>query len=86
MYLINEDDNLGILFYLFDKGADAFLELSTILGTCHNACHIETDDATVEEHGRALAMGNKLCQSFDNSTLSHTWLTNEDGVVFLATT
>ena len=85
MYLVDEDDNVGILFQLLDKHLHAFLKLSAILCTGYDTRHVECHQAFVEEHRGTVVGGNHLCQTFDDGTLAHTGFANEDGVVLLAT-
>ena len=49
--LVDEDDDIGILLYLLEKGTDTLLKLSAVLGASHNACHVKTHNLLVEEHG-----------------------------------
>ena len=84
VYLVDEHDDVGILLQLLNERLDALFELSAILRACDDGCHVEVDESLAEEHGRRAATGNELCQSFDDGTLSYTRLTNEDGVVLLA--
>ena len=55
VYLINEDDDVGVLLQLLDEHLHAFLKLSAVLGTCHHTRHVERDQTLVEEHGRTVA-------------------------------
>ena len=85
MYLVDKYNDIRVLLQFFDEHLHALLELSAVFGSSHHSCHIEGDDAFVEEHGRTVARGNHLGQALDDSTLSDTWFTYQDGVVLLAT-
>ena len=84
MYLINEDYDVGVVLKLIDYGFETLLELSAVLCTCHNSSHVERHNALVKEHARCLALHNALRKTLHNGRFSHTWLTDEDGVVLLA--
>ena len=84
VYLVDEHDDVRILLQLLDERLDALFELSAILRASDDGCHVEVDESLAEEHGRRASTCDELCQSFDDGTLSHARLTNEDGVVLLA--
>ena len=84
--LIDEDDDVGIVFYLLDECLDTLFKLAAILSTGNNAGHIEVDKPFVEEDGAGALLHNQLCQSFYDGTLTHTGFTDEHGIVLLAAT
>ncbi len=82
--LVDEDNEVVALLNLLQQRLDALLKLSAVFRAGHEARHVEADDALAEEHGRALALCDELCQSFHDGTLAHAGLADEDGVVLLA--
>ena len=82
--LVDEDDDVGIVLDFLDECLDALLELSAVLGSCHDARHVETDEALVEEDGTGALLHDQLCQTFHDGTLSDTRFTDEHRVVLLA--
>ena len=82
--LVDEDDDVGVLLELFQQLAQTFLELSAVFRTGHDARHVERVDALAEEHRRGVVVGNLLCQSLDDGALADARLTDEYGVVLLA--
>ena len=86
MYLVDEDDNVGVVFNLFEQSANTLFELSAILRSGHHTCHVEAYDSLIEQHGRCFALGDKLCQSLDNGAFAYARFANDDGVVLFSTT
>ena len=84
MYLVDEDDDIGVLFNLFYQGADTFFELSAVFRACHNPCQVERYDTFVKENWRCQAVHNELCESFNDGAFSHTGLSYEYRIVLLA--
>ena len=66
MYLIDEDDDVGVVLKLSDDGTQTLLELSAVFCSCYNRCHVECDDALVEQYARSLALHNALCKPLYN--------------------
>ena len=83
MYLVDEDDHVGVGLQFLHQGLQTFLELSAILRASHHTRHVEGEDALAEEHRRGMMLGDQLCQSFDDGTLTHTGLTDQDRIVLL---
>ena len=83
MDLVDEHDHVGICLQFLHQGLQAFLKLSAILRACHHTRHIEGIDALAEEHRRRMVVGDELCQSFDDGTFTHTWLTYQDWIILL---
>ena len=84
VYLIDEDDYVGIRLQLLHQGLQALLKLSSVLRTSDDARHIERIDALAEEHRRGVMLHDQLCQSFDDGTLAHARFSDEDGIVLLS--
>ena len=84
MYLVDEDDDVGILLDFLDECLDALFELSAVFGSCHDGGEVEAHEAFVEQHGRCLALGDELCQSFDDGAFTDARLADEYGVVLLS--
>ena len=84
MYLVDEENDVGVLLQLVDDGVQAFLELAAVLGACHHAGHVQHNDALVEEHARHLLLRDAQGQSFDNGALAYARFSDEHGVVFLS--
>ena len=82
--LVDEDDDVRILFQFLDQHLHTFLELSTIFRASYYTRHIQRDDTFAEQHWRTVVADNHLCQSLDDGTLTNTRLTNQYGVVLLA--
>ena len=47
--LVDEEDDVGAFLQLLEDGFHAFLELSTVFGSRHEAGHVEADNALVQE-------------------------------------
>ena len=85
MYFIYKNDDIRIVLQFRNKPFDTFLKLSSILGTSHHRSKIYRHNPFVEQSWRSLLFYNKLRQSFYYSTFTHTWLTDEYGIIFLST-
>ena len=85
MYLVDEDDYVWIVLQFCYYGTQAFLELSAVLCSCYNSCHVERYDALVEQHARGLSLYNALCKPLYDGRLADTRLAYKYGVVLLAT-
>ena len=70
MYLVNKHDDVLVLLQFLHQLAQSLLELSTILGACHDGSHVERINFFAEEHGRGVMLGNHLCQSLDDGALT----------------
>ena len=81
MYLVNEDDDIGIVLELFHQHLQSFFKLSAILCASHDTCHVERDNPFSVEHGRRFPVGNQLCQSFYDRTLAYAGFSDQDGIV-----
>ena len=85
MYLINEDNDIIILFQLLDERLDTLFKLTTIFRTGHDAGHIKTHNPLVEKDRRCMALHNELGKSFYNGTFSYSRFTYQYWIIFLAT-
>ena len=85
MYLVNEDNDVVVLFYLLDEGADAFFKLTAVLRACYDARHVEVDNTLAEEYRRCMPAGYHLRQPFNDGAFAYARFSNQDGVVLLAT-
>ena len=83
MDLVDEDDDVRVRLEFLHQCLQTFLKLSAILRACYDTCHIERIDTLAEEHGTRVVRVDQLCQSFYDGTLTHTRLTDQDGVVLL---
>ena len=83
MYLVNEDDDVGILLQFLDELADAFLKLSAVFRSCHHACQIECYEPFAEEHGGTLPVCNHLGETLHDGTLTYARLSNQNRIVLL---
>ena len=82
--LIDEHDDVLVSAHLVNDRFEAFLELSTVLGTGHDSSHVERDDALVEQGACHFSFHNAFGKPFDNRALTHTGLSDHHWVVFLA--
>ena len=83
VYLVDEDDYLGVLLQFDDDGVDAFLELAAILRSCHNGSQVKHNNALAPKGSRDAVFHNALGQTFDDGALADTRFANQDGVVLL---
>ena len=86
VYLVDENDDVGVVLYFFEQAANTFFKLSAILRTGHHTRHIQAHNALIKEHGRRFALGNELSQPLNDGTFAHTRFANDDGVVLLSAT
>ena len=86
VYLVDKDDDVGIIFNLFKQSANTFFKLSAVFSASHHARHIQTNNAFIEEHRRGFAFGNELSQPFNDSTFAHARFANDDGIVLFSST
>ena len=84
MYLVDENDDVGILFKLVKYGLHTFFELAAVFGACHQRGKVERDDALVVEGARHTALHDTECEPFCNGALAHAGFTDKNGVVLLA--
>ena len=85
MYLVDEYNDVWILLQLVQQCLDALLELSAILRSGYDRCHIETEDALVEQQRRGASAGDKLGKTFGYGTLANAWFADKYRVVLLST-
>ena len=81
--LVDEHDHVGVGLQLLHQGLQTLLKLSAVLCSCHHARHVEGVDMLAKEHRTRMMVGDELCQSFHDGTLTYTRLTDQDGVVLL---
>ena len=83
VYLVDEDDDLLVLFQLCDDGLHAFLELAAVLGACHQACQVEAQQAFAVERPRHVALGDPYGEAFGYGALAHAAFAYQYRVVLL---
>ena len=82
MDLVDEEDDVAFgLRHLLDHRFQALLKLALVFGTRHECAHIEGVELLVLQVLGHVATHDTLGQSFDDSRLARTRLTNEDRVV-----
>ena len=86
VYLVDENDDVGVVLYFFEQAANTFFKLSAILRSGHHTRHIQAHYALIKEHGRRFALGNELSQPLDDGTFAHTRFANDDGIVLFTAT
>jgi len=79
--LVNEDDDVLVLFQLGQDPFESLFELPPILGPSHDQRQIERHDATVRERKRHAALDRSLRQALDDRRLAHARFTEKDRVV-----
>src|SRR5690606_12802292 len=81
MYLVYEQDHVTVLFQLVHDRFHTLFKLAAVLGTCHQGCKVQADNALVEQHTGNLTLYDTQRQSFYYSRFAHARLTYEYGVV-----
>ena len=84
MYLVDKHDDVLVLLEFLHQLLQALFKLSAILRASHDASHVERIDALAEKHGRRVALGNHLGQSFDDGAFAHAGLSYQYRIVLLA--
>ena len=83
MQLIDEYDGATlILSDLLQYRFQTLFELTSVLSTRQESGHIERQDSLILKRVWHLSIHNPLSQSFNNGCLSHTRLTDQDGIIF----
>ena len=82
--LVDEQNDVLVLRDLVHDRLQALLELTAIFGARDNGRHVQRQHAIVAQRIGALAVGNELCESFDDRRLAYARLADEDWIVFLA--
>src|ERR1051325_8240592 len=82
--LIDEDDDVRVLFQLLDDALEALLELAAVLRAGHDEREVEGEDALVRDEERDVAVHDALGEAFHDGRLADARLAEEDGVVFRA--
>src|SRR5690606_32810194 len=83
---INKEDDIPRFFQLGHDSFHPLLKLTTVFGAGDECGQVEHDDPLIEQIAAHLALDNPQRQTFDDGSFSHAWFTDEDGVVFLAST
>ena len=86
VYLVDENDDVGVVLYFFEQAANTLFKLSAILRSGHHSRHIQAHNALVKEHGRRFALGDELSQPLNDGTFAHTRFANDDGIVLFSAT
>ena len=86
VYLVDENNNFGMLLEFGGDALEALLKLAAILRTGHHGGNVEHHDAAVGKQRGSLAHGDVHGQPLHNGTLAHTGFADEDGIVLLAAT
>ena len=85
MNLVDEEDDTSVRScHLINNALQAFLELTLVLGTCHQCTHIEREELLVLQILGHVATYDTLGQTFNDGCLTCTGLANQDGVVLCA--
>mmetsp|Transcript_22789 Transcript_22789/g.40341 ORF Transcript_22789/g.40341 Transcript_22789/m.40341 type:complete len:530 (+) Transcript_22789:864-2453(+) len=79
--LVDEEDDCPVFFHLVDHSLEPLFELTTVLGASDQLAKIQGVYLPSHQCGGHVAVRNALGQTFDNSSLTHTRLSDEDGVV-----
>src|SRR5690606_32761679 len=85
MYFIDKQDDVFILLQLIHDGLHTFFKLTTVFGTCNQRSQIERNHALVKKHAAHFTLHYSQGQTFNDSGFTHTWLSNQNGVIFLTT-
>ena len=67
-----------------DESAQTFFELSSVLRTSHDRCHVECDNAASLQQTGHFVGADSLGEPLHDGAFSHTGFTDEDGVVLFA--
>src|SRR6185436_15745069 len=79
--LVDEDDDVGVLFELFDDPLEALFELAAVLRSGDDERQVEREDALVGDEERHVAVDDALGQPLDDGGLADARLAEEDRVV-----
>jgi hypothetical protein len=79
--LVDEDDGVLILHQLFHDGLKALFKLAAVFGAGHDEREVESEDALVGEETGNVAVGDALCEAFDDGGFADAGLADEDGIV-----
>ena len=83
MQLIDEYDGATlILSDLLQYRFQTLFELTSVLSTRQESGHIERQDSLILKRFRNLSIHNPLSQPFNNGSLAHTRLTDQDRIIF----
>lgn len=83
-----QDDTLTRLlrlFHIIHDATDALLEIALVFGSRHQGAHVEREHPT-DQAGRDISVDDPLGETFDDSSLSDSRLTDENGVVLGSST
>ncbi len=82
--LVDEDDDVLILFELFDDAFESLFELAAVLRAGDDQREVEREDALVGDEERHVAVDDALREPFDDGGLADAWLAEEDRIVLRA--
>ena len=82
MYLVDENNRVCILFEFLHYFFKTFLELATIFCASDHSGKIQCDHTLVYQTVRYVFRNNTLCETFYDSSLTNTRLTNQYRVIF----
>ena len=85
MHLVDEQDDVAVVFDFFDDALQAFLELAAVLGPSDERGDVERHEALVAQDVGYLPVGDELCQPLDDGRLADARLADEQRVVLAAT-
>src|SRR5208283_5629663 len=80
--LINEHDGVLALHQFLHDGLQAFLKLPAIFGARNDHGKVQGKDALVRKKWRHIAIGNALCEPFDDGGLAYSGFPDQHGIVF----
>ena len=84
MKFVYEQYHIGIFRQLCKNAFHTLLKLAAVFCTCHQRGHIKRYHTFVKQDARHLALHYSECKTFHNGRLTHTRLTDEYRIVFLA--
>ena len=79
---VDEHDRVLTLHQFFHDGLQPFFELPAIFRARHDQGQIEREDSLVRQERRHVAVGNPLCEPFDDRRLAHARLADQHRIVF----
>jgi hypothetical protein len=82
MEFIDKEDNVAVgVDHLFEYGLEAFLKLTTILGSRDQRAEVEGDNLFADQRFRHITAHDTQGQSLDNGGLADARLSNQDRVI-----
>ncbi len=82
MNFINKQNRAVELFKLFDDSLEAFLEITTIAGTCQKGAHIKGKDRGIGQNFGDITIDNPTRQTFGDGGFANPGITDIKRIVF----